>query len=142
AWLGRKYVANDDAWRAVHTTYARLVSHPSPPFMLQTVAGLRLPASKVEFLEQGLNLSERTLTLDHSLLEDLDYWEVDPAWDGKIFRSASQAVRPRKNETIPAHLNLPSRPGSGQEGGERPVGVRLVKINGERVFLTLRIGRT
>ena len=142
ARLGRKYVANDGAWRAVHTTYARLVSHPSPPFMLQTVAGLRLPASKVEFLEQGLNLSERTLTLDDRLLEDLDYWEVDPAWDGKIFRSASQAVRPRKNEAIPAHLNLPSRPGSGQEGGERPVGVRLVKINGERVFLTLRIGRT
>jgi DNA modification methylase len=145
--LGRKVIANDGAWRAVHTTRARLVSHGAPPFMLQRLAGLQLPAGETEFLERGLGLSQGTLILDEGLLEDLDYWEVDPDWDGKVFRSAVQAVRPRKKGTIAARLALPSQHGPRQEetvhrggvspGGEPQACVRLVKVNGEQV--TLRI---
>jgi hypothetical protein len=37
---------------------------------------------------------------------DLDYWEVDPAWDGKTFRSAAQAKRPTRSGEIPYELKI------------------------------------
>jgi hypothetical protein len=40
----------------------------------------------------------------------LDYWEVDPAWDGKIFRSACQARRSNRSTEIPLELKMPAEP--------------------------------
>jgi hypothetical protein len=56
---------------------------------------------------------------------ELDYWEVDPAWDGRVFRSAAQAVRPPRKGNLPKELALPVQPGG--EG----VCVRLVGVRGE-----------
>jgi hypothetical protein len=39
---------------------------------------------------------------------ELDFWEVDPAWDGTTFRSAAQAVRPARSGDIPLELKLKS----------------------------------
>ena len=47
------------------------------------------------------------LCLKQSL--DLDYWEVDPAWDGKIFKSAAQAKRPVRSGKIPLRIKNKSR---------------------------------
>jgi hypothetical protein len=55
---------------------------------------------------------------------DLDYWEVDPAWDGEIFRSAAQAQRPTGTSALPHQLKI--------EAGRR-VCVRLVTAEGERL---------
>lgn len=137
ARLGRKFIANDGAWRAICTTRTRLVAHASPPFALQAVAGLKPPPGEVEFARQGLSLSGNTLTLEDGLLDDLDYWEVDPAWDGRIFRSAVQALRPRKKGPIPARLELPAGQEPAHAKGVLPVCVRLVKINGEQFSLQL-----
>jgi len=53
-----------------------------------------------------------------------DYWEIDPEWDGQVFRSALQAIRPRKKQPISRELALP------KPIGEANIAVRLVKIDG------------
>jgi hypothetical protein len=59
-------------------------------------------------------------------LTDPDYWEIDPDWDGQVFCSVSQAIRPRKKGPIPGELTLPN------SIGKRNIAVRLVKIDGEQ----------
>jgi hypothetical protein len=49
--------------------------------------------------------------MDPEILPALDYWEVDPDWDGNTFRSAAQAVRPRKTQPIASELMVPIHPG-------------------------------
>jgi adenine specific DNA methylase Mod len=138
---GRNFIANDGAWRAVHTTRVRLVSNATPPFMLQILSGLSAPASQVDYLEGRVSLLEGSLALDDNLLDDLDYWEVDPAWDGKVFRSAIQAVRSRKKEAISARLEITFGHKVGLDDIER-VCVRLVNVNGERTWITKPEDRT
>jgi hypothetical protein len=58
------------------------------------------------------------------MLVELDYWEVDPDWDGVVFRSAAQAVRGRGAKTMPSVLELP--PNSGKRAC-----LRLVSTEGE-----------
>ena len=59
---------------------------------------------------------------------DLDYWEVDPAWDGNIFRSAAQARRSIRNGGIPHELKV-------QTG--RKTCIRLVTAEGEQFQLNV-----
>jgi hypothetical protein len=60
------------------------------------------------------------LTLETEL--ELDFWEVDPDWDGATFRSAAQAVRPVRSGGIPRELKV---------SAGRNVCVRLVTVRGE-----------
>ncbi len=95
AGLGRNYIANDITRRAIHTAQTRLVSQTGQPFTLQIESG----AKKPEIVEKGLatlglHLANRSIELDPQVIPELDYWEVDPAWDGQTFRSVAQAVRP------------------------------------------------
>jgi hypothetical protein len=46
--------------------------------------------------------------LDGEGLDLVDYWEVDPNWDGQIFRSAVQAVRPLRDGAIQTYLAIPA----------------------------------
>jgi DNA modification methylase len=142
ARLGRKFIANDGAWRAVLTSRARLVSNGAPPFLLQILAGGQPPASRDQNVAEGIVLSKAVLALDNGLLEDLDYWEADPDWDGKVFRSAVQAVRPRKHGSIPDRLELPRGYESAGPVGGQQICVRLVKINGEQSSITRPGDRT
>jgi hypothetical protein len=66
------------------------------------------------------------LIIHPNLLVDLDYWEIDPNWDGQVFCSVSQAIRPRKKGPIPGELTLHN------SIGKRNIAVRLVKIDGEQ----------
>ena len=66
------------------------------------------------------------------LLDDLDYWEVDPDWDGKTFHSVAQVARPRKKGGIPAVVTVPFIPGA------RPVCVQFVSVSGERSQAVIR----
>jgi hypothetical protein len=65
------------------------------------------------------------------LIDGLDYWEVDPDWDGQVFRSYAQAGRPRRNGEIAAELLVPDR-----WVGER-VAVRIVGITGHEELILL-----
>jgi hypothetical protein len=59
----------------------------------------------------SLSLDGDTVRLEGGNLDELDYWEIDPAWDGLVFHSAAQATRPLRNGGVPATLKLPVEPG-------------------------------
>ena len=109
----RRYIANDVTFRAVHTARTRLVQsasrisagHPSgeESFTVQTIS------QGIDTQNAVLNLhwDGQAVKMDPEMMPELDYWEVDPDWDGKIFRSAAQAFRPRKTQLIASELSIP-----------------------------------
>lgn len=126
--LGRRFIANDVTYRAIYTSQARLVgsrgqSYPDgphiQPFIIQTLD----QEMDVQHSPTRIDWHGTSVSLDPNMLSLLDYWEIDPAWDGKIFHSVVQAVRPRTNVPIASTLNIPS-PGDG------PLCVRWVSLNG------------
>jgi site-specific DNA-methyltransferase (adenine-specific) len=132
--LGRRFIASDITFRAVHTTRSRLVTLPAPPFALHLVTHPGSTPLPVQSQPTGfsLQLSDRTLSLSTDQVDEIDYWEVDPAYDGKIFRSAAQAVRPRKKIQISTTLTLPGAP------AQALLRVCLVDIHGKVTYETLR----
>lgn len=121
--LGRRFIANDLSWRAIHTTRTRHVNLAEKPFKL--IRETRTDINRLNGQPGELRLFEQTLALEEHLLSNLDYWEVDPAWDGEVFHSAAQVFRPRGDNDLSSELNLPRTPGPGG------IAVRLVKIDGE-----------
>jgi len=121
ATLGRKFIATDATFRAVHTTRSRLIAAQSP-FALEHDSGspFALGSTKGKVVQ-----GDGTLKFESPL--ELDYWEVDPAWDGKIFKSAGQAVRPVRSDKVPCELKIKT----GQN-----VCVRLVTVQGEQFQLS------
>lgn len=117
AILRRRFIATDATFRAVHTTRSRLTVSQTP-FTLEC-------DSDTHFLikpgELEVERENDILKLDSSL--DLDYWEVDPAWDGITFKSAAQAVRPVRNDAVPCELKI--------ETG-RNFCIRFVTVKGEQ----------
>jgi hypothetical protein len=85
-----------------------LISAGNTVFMLQTIKGSS-GIKENKDLERTLNLQmdDQSLKLEMQHADQIDYWEVDPAWDGSKFHSFNQAVRPRRIGTIPGHLDLP-----------------------------------
>jgi len=126
---GRRFIASDISWRAIHTTRARHISAADQPFYVKYVAGIESfdhPGDSSAIQRNG-----QQLQVNPALLENLDYWEVDPDWDGRIFRSARQGLRPHKKGSIPAELTLPS----GSE--ENKLAVRMLMIDGEHSKIIL-----
>jgi DNA modification methylase len=97
---GRKFLASDETFRAIHTTRSRLIASQSP-FSLERDTKMDLPLKsakiKATYSNEGLMLASTS---------KLDYWEVDPAWDGETFHSAAQAVRPARRGAIPSALKI------------------------------------
>lgn len=129
----RRFLAVDSTWRAVHTTRTRLVDIQASPFSMQEVvlhAATPDTGKRPSKIESGALRYDRQLNqiqLDIDLLPELDYWEVDPNWGESVFRSAAQAVRPRRKGKLPRSLDLPPA------GEFCPACVRLVAVTGERL---------
>lgn len=86
AKYGRRFIACDETCRAAHTTRNRLIEFKSVfSFERQASFDFARPAPK----GTKAGISKDSIRLETSL--DLDYWEIDPARDGKIFTGA----RPR-----------------------------------------------
>jgi len=122
--LGRKFIACDETFRALHTTRVRLAGLSSA-FSFERDSKIALPwkpAPKSVKVEK----SDNTLCLKTKL--DLDYWEVDPAWDGIIFKSAAQASRPTRSGEIPHELKIKAGSNSC---------IRLVTVKGEQFQLNV-----
>ncbi len=121
ARLDRRFVASDATWHAIHTSRSRLVRAASPPFEL-----LRQPNTRADFnsapedsrlcfadaaWDELVSFSAtgetETVSLNPQFTEQVAYWEVDPEWNGKVFQSAAQAVRPLRKGQINTTLNLP-----------------------------------
>ena len=118
--LGRRFIATDATFRAVHTTRSRLTVSQTP-FTLErdSASPFELSVGNGKIVKDG-----GFLHLDTPLA--LDYWEVDPVWDGKTFKSAAQAVRPVRSDEVPCELKI-------KTGGN--ICVRLVTVQGEHFQL-------
>jgi DNA modification methylase len=119
---GRKFIACDETFRAIHTTRSRLADL-SVVFSLERDSQVPLPlisapkSVKVEFSDGSVCIKTKL---------DIDYWEVDPAWDGITFKSAVQAKRPARSGRIPHELKI--------KVGSNPC-IRLVTAKGEQFQL-------
>ncbi len=120
----RKFIGGDEMFRALHTTRSRLIDLCAP-FSLEYDSISPLPfkpsakSTHVDVLADSICLRTKL---------DLDYWEVDPDWDGKVFRSMAQAKRPVRSGEIPSELKT-------KIGGN--VCVRLVTTKGEQFQLNV-----
>ena len=74
---------------------------------------------------EQISHQDGSINLPQDLLPRVDYWEIDPDWDGGIFNSQFQAVRPWRKGDIVNSIILP--PDTGQ------ICVRIVLINGEQI---------
>jgi hypothetical protein len=125
----RRFIASDISWRAIHTTRSRHISNSDQPFKLTLESSIELPMGVGSTTD--IQLADQKLIIKQGLIDSLDYWEVDPAWDGHTFQSAEQAVRPHKNGAIPGELILPGKP------GENKIAVRMVMIDGEQAQIII-----
>lgn len=121
---GRKFITCDESIRAVNTARFRLAGTKSI-FSVE-----RDPAVKNEVATKSkkikVKVSGGLIRVTTSL--DVDFWEVDPAWDGKIFRSAAQAQRHVRSGEIPMELKI-------KIGGK--VCIRLVTVEGKQFQLNI-----
>jgi DNA modification methylase len=113
----RRFLAGDVSWRAIHTTRERVIESTGKSFSISRESCAKIPADEREY---SIRLSGQTLSLNDP--PSLDYWEVDPAWDGKIFRSTFQARRSNRSAEIPLEIKMPAAPTN--------VCVRAVTVDG------------
>jgi len=121
---GRTFIACDEMFRALHTTRSRLADLQAP-FTLErdTILPQQIqPAPK----SVKVDASEESICLKTGL--DLDYWEVDPAWDGDIFRSAAQAKRSIRSGEISHELKIKTG---------RNICIRLMTAEGDQFQLNV-----
>lgn len=119
---GRRFIACDESFRALHTARSRLTDG-SAPFSLDHDSVSPPPMGSAP-KSIKFDVSKDSICIETSL--DLDYWEVDPDWDGATFKSAVQAKRPVRNGEIPRELKIIV--------GRNPC-IRLVTAKGEHFQL-------
>ena len=129
----RRFLATDISYRAVHTSRLRLVRSSCPVFILKLLKGKGTTTESLQLINSiYLQPTGQSIYLETEYPEEIDYWEVDPAWDGKLFRSAAQAPRARGKSSFVDHLDLPGI------NSNLPVCVRVVDIHGNTFSLELK----
>ncbi len=137
----RRILMADAAWRAVHTAQARFSSQADEPVGILRVVPVSEPGGRSrskpvtvdsqQFVHANIEGGNLRLNIETSFQAEVDYWEVDPDWDGRIFRSALQGRRPPRRGEIPTEMFIPA-----QWIGER-VAVRFVEDRGEQELVVL-----
>jgi len=120
----RNFLAADATFRALHIARERLLRDANEPFSIWTSgttskADENSPIFSFEVSHEEIHLTSAEVPV---------FWEVDPNWDGRIFRSASQAVLPLREGDIARSLHLPA----GSPG--RKIRIRAVTRNGDQVY--------
>lgn len=128
AQTGRRFIAVDDTLRAIHTAKSRLLRLPSLPFSIYIDSGMKYKFEKPN-AKLRLSVGENQVTLAGET-KGIDYWEVDPDWDGMIFRSMNQAIRPLRSGDIPRTLKIKTG---------RRICVRLVLATGIHYQVELNV---
>ena len=129
ARLGRRFVGIDASWRAIHIAALRLTLAQAPPFVVWRSEPLPPlpPEPPTGWAVQWP--TEAQIALDAPRWEDVETWEVDPDYDGQVFRSRIQGVRPfRETEPLPRCLPFPQ----GKKRN-RTVAVRVVLRDGQEI---------
>ncbi len=94
---GRRFIACDEMFRALHTTRSRLTDLQAP-FSLERDATFTIADHACSPVGESSKFQKESICLNTDL--DLDYWEVDPHWDGNSFpqRSAGQTVHTKRRD--------------------------------------------
>jgi len=121
---GRKFIAVDETFRAIHTTRNRLIETNSS-FSLEHSSAFNIPFSSLPATTH-VNFADDVVSLKTKL--NLDYWEVDPDWDGKMFRSAAQAKLPARSGVLPVEIKIKTG---------RNLCIRCVAVNGRQYQLNI-----
>jgi site-specific DNA-methyltransferase (adenine-specific) len=125
---GRRFLSVDATSRAIYTARKRLVSLPATPFSIRRqAAGIQVKDPKSAAVR--IQRSKQEITI--SPADDLIYWEIDPDWDGQVFNSAAQSVRPLRHGTIAASLPV------AESKTGRSICVRAVTSDGEQHQIVL-----
>lgn len=108
AGLGRHFVGCDASWRAIVTAQARLALQADGlPVAVTRVGESAIPLGRAVTAGAVRTISPRVVTLGTEIpLGEVDFWEVDPHWDGNLFHSAAQSARTRKTPQVAAQLTL------------------------------------
>jgi DNA modification methylase len=143
ARLGRRFVAVDAQRRAVQTARARFVLEAARekegqgsfyPETFRVAVQREAGARPVDYhplpdrFAGMVTLDGNRISLQPELAEEIDYWEIDPDWDGDVFQSRFQAARPWRKGEIVSEIDLPDQAGQ--------VCVRLVSVAGEYYQVT------
>jgi len=121
ARLGRRFLAVDATFRALHTARERLVRAGSPPFSIQT-SQPATQSARNDFNSRFEISADKIQLISASPPR---YWEVDPEWDGFVFRSAAQAVLPLRSGEIATSLPF-------QNKAKNKICIRAVSEDGEQ----------
>ena len=121
---GRKFITSDEAVRAVHTARSRL-ANTNAVFSFEQDSTLKNIISHAD-KKTKIILANDSVRLETSL--DVDFWEVDPDWDGKLFKSAAQAQRHVRSGQLPLEIKI--------KIGHK-VCVRLVTVQGKQIQLNV-----
>lgn len=119
---GRTFIACDESVRSIHTARKRLAGQEACFSVECESKSPTLPTPQTT----KARIHDDSLVLETRL--NLDYWEVDPDWDGITFRSAAQALRPARSGDIPSVLKI-------KTGGN--ICIRLVTIAGKQYQLNI-----
>jgi DNA modification methylase len=122
--FGRNFVACDETFRAIHTTRSRLIEGKKV-FSVEHDASSQL-AFHVSPKNTHFGLTKDIVTMKTKL--DVDYWEVDSDWDGKMFRSSAQANRPVRTGEVPSSIKIITRGN---------ICIRFVTTQGKRYQLNI-----
>jgi DNA modification methylase len=106
--LGRRFIAVDNSWRAFHVTRKRLAKSSSSPAGLFIQSNLSTMTA-FDSAHFKIKIEDGKISLDGPLTEDIDFWEVDPNWNGKVFKSVAQGSRGRKANLVPHALEIPQQ---------------------------------
>ncbi len=119
---GRRFIACDESMRAAQTLRARLFQTKSV-FTFERDAAVKNEAANKSKKIKVKIVGDR-VQIQTSL--HVDFWEVDSAWDGKMFRSVAQAQRHGRSGEISMELKI-------KIGGK--VCIRLITVEGKRFQL-------
>ena len=121
---GRRFITCDTSERAVQTARSRLSETTSVfTFERDSAMGSRITLKSKNIKVQA---SGGCVSLKTSL--DVDFWEVDPDWDGNMFKSAAQAQRHPRSGEIPFELKI-------KTGGR--ICIRLITVQGKQFQLNI-----
>ena len=138
--LNRRFILSDLQSRAVITSRSRLALKNQelgenragkenfllPVFLQREEERKEVPVKNLEEMGfPGICIEDGIIQLPPELISNVEYWEVDPDWQGEIFHSRYQAVRPLRKGDLPSSLILP------ETGGK--VCVRIVLVSGEQI---------
>jgi DNA modification methylase len=138
--LNRRFIVSDLQSRAIITSRSRLVVHnqevggkvggmekyPLPVHLQREEEFKEIPLKSLEEAGfPGISIEDGIIQLPSAVVPKVDYWEVDPDWQGEIFHSRYQAVRPLRKGNLASSMIVP-------EMGNT-ICVRIVLISGEQI---------